>query len=96
VPEFTQSLGFDLADALPGHIKDLTDLLKGFHAAIIQAVAQTQNIPFPGAQGGQHAFKIFTQQIFGNILLGIFNIGFDKVTETRILFLANRRFEGNG
>ncbi len=40
MPQLAQCLGFDLADPLTGDIKDLADLLKGFHASIIKAITQ--------------------------------------------------------
>ena len=79
--QLTQSLGFDLADALTGHIEDLPDLFEGLHTPIIKAVTQTQHVTLPGAQGGEHTFEVLTQQILGHVLIGILDVGFDEVAE---------------
>ena len=80
VTQFAQGLGFDLTDPFTGHIKNLTNFLEGLHPPVVQAVTQAQHIALAGAKGGQHAFQVFTKQVLGNVLLGIFDVGFDEIT----------------
>ena len=79
--QFAQSFGFNLADAFAGDIEDLSDLLKGFHAAVIEAVAKSQDIPFPWAEGGQDALKVFPEKVLGHILFWILDVGFNEVAK---------------
>lgn len=79
--QLAQRLGFDLTDAFAGYIEDLTNLLKSFHPPIIKAVTQTQHVALPWAQRGQDSLKIFSQQILGNVLFWILNVGFDEIAE---------------
>ena len=93
--QLAQCLGFDLADSLTGHIEDLANFLEGLHTSVIQAVAKPEHVALSGAKGRQHAFEILTQKIFGHVLLGILDIGFDEVAEAGILFFADRGLKGD-
>ena len=48
VAKLAQCLGLNLADAFAGDIKDLTDFLQSFHAAIVKAIAKTQHVALAG------------------------------------------------
>ena len=54
VPQFSEGLGLDLADALPGDIKLLAHFLQGAGTAVLNTEAQLQHLFLTGGQGGEN------------------------------------------
>ena len=54
MPKLAQGLGFNLPDALPGHLVLPADLLQRAGKPIVEPVAQLQNTAFPLAQAMEH------------------------------------------
>ena len=52
--QLSQSLGLNLADALPGDIELLAHLFQSPGAAVFNAEAELEHLFLPGGQGGEN------------------------------------------
>src|SRR5699024_7089892 len=62
VAQFSEGLGLDLADALPGDVEFLAHFLQGAGAAVLNAEAELQHLLLPGSQGGEYVHQLLLQQ----------------------------------
>ncbi|MPN25062.1 hypothetical protein SDC9_172469 [bioreactor metagenome] len=63
--QLAQGLGLELANAFPGDVELLADLLQRSGAAVLNAEAQLQNLLLPGGQGGEHIHQLLPQKLVG-------------------------------
>src|ERR1700733_2738172 len=94
MPQLAQRLGFDLPDALAGHLEALTHFFQRMLGAILQAEAHLDHALFARSQGTQHLRGVFLQvdadyRFRRRDCLTIF----DEVAKMRIFFLADWSFE---
>ena len=68
VSHFAQGLGFDLADALAGHLELPTDLLQRARIAVIQAETQFQDSLLALGQASEHVAQFVFQQAEAGLL----------------------------
>ena len=62
MPEFAQSLGFDLPDPFSGHVELLPHFLQRPGLAVVQTVTQAQHLGLPGRQAVQNIHQLLLEQ----------------------------------
>src|SRR5471032_335919 len=96
VAQLAQRLGFDLTDPLTGHVKLLTDFLKGVVGIHVDAETHAQYLGFTGSEAGQYVASRFFQALnSGDIDWRLHGRVFDEVTQMGVFVITNRRFHGD-
>ena len=65
VAQLAQRLGFDLTDPLTGHVKLLTDFLKGVVGIHVDTETHAQYLGFTGSEAGQYIASRFFKALNG-------------------------------
>src|SRR5476651_1637078 len=96
VAQLAQCLGFDLTDPLTGHVKLLTDFLKGVVGIHVDAKTHAQYLGFTGSEAGQYvASRFFKALNSGDIDWRLHGRVFDEVTQVRVFVITDRGFHGD-
>src|SRR5690606_14487960 len=96
VTELAERLGFDLADALAGHLEVLADLFERVIALFADAEAHAQDLLLARGQRLQHLPRLLAQVHVDDGVGGADHaLVFDEVAEVAVLFLADRRLEAD-
>src|SRR5690606_14120506 len=96
VLQFANGLGFNLADAFPGHFEDAAHLFQGVGVAVAQAVAELDDLALaPGERleqvidlGPQHAARGLVERALTGVVL-------DELAEAAIFALAHRTVQAH-
>ncbi len=92
MPQFTQRLGFDLADALARNGKVLAHFLERMLAAILEAEAHLDDLFFARAQGFQHLSGLLAQvEIDDGLRRRNHAAVHDEIAQVRLFFFTDRR-----
>ena len=94
MPHFTQSLCFDLADALPCDLELPADFFEGSAVSIDEPKSLLEHLPLTIRQSLQHVLNFLFQQYNGSHIAGIFSASIlDKVAEICFFTLADGRLK---
>ena len=97
VAQLAHRPGLDLADALPGEVEVLADLLEGPRLAAVEAEAQLQDLPLALVERGQQAGDLVGQQRRGGDLeRALGRAVLDDVAELGVAVLAQRLATATG
>jgi hypothetical protein len=89
-PKLAESLGFDLPDALARNLVEVADFLEGMAAAIDQAKAHFEDLPFPFAEAGENVVEFFFEHAVAGALGRVFGaLVFDKVSYSDVAIIAD-------
>src|SRR5690606_37697295 len=94
MPEFPESLGLNLPDALPGDPEFASYFFKRPGLAVVKPEAEPQNPLFPLVERIEHLFNLLLEHHKGRSLCrrqGI--LVFNEVAEMAVLFLADRSLQ---
>src|SRR5580765_8748269 len=95
--QLSEGLGLDLADALAGDGEVLPDFLEGVLAAVGEPEAEAEHLLLTRRQRVQHLVGLLAQGEADHALDGRADLlVLDEVAEVAVLFLADRRLEGDG
>ena len=95
--QLSEGLGLDLADAFPGDVELLADLLQGAGAAVLNAEAQLQHLLLPGGEGREDLYQLLLQQGEGGGLRRLAGVLIgDEVAQMAVLLLADGGLQGDG
>src|SRR2546422_573751 len=95
MPKFSERFSFDLADALAGDGKMLADLFESvLRTRISESKTHFDHLFLTRSERCEHLIGYFTQVRksygFGRVK---YRAVFDKITQMRIFFFADRRFK---
>ena len=94
--QLAQRLRLNLTDTLTRYAKVLAHFLQGAAATVLQAKAQLKHTFFARGQGLQNLVQLLTQQRKASSISRRRRIMvLNKIAKMRILFLTNRRLQGN-
>ena len=96
VAQLAQRLGFDLTDALTGHVELLADFFQCVVRIHVDAETHSQYFRFAGGQAGEHFLGGFAQafvdrRIHWRIHRGVL----DEIPQMRVFIVADRRLHGD-
>ena len=94
--EFTDGLGFNLANALTGDVKLFADLFQGVVRAHLDAKSHAQHFGFARRQAVENVLHHITQTgLHGGFdRCGVVGV-FDEIAQVRVVIVANRCFHRN-
>src|SRR6266849_8546231 len=95
--QFSQHLGFDLADAFASNREDLPHFFERMIGAVIQAKTHADDSFLARRERLQHGGHLFLQiEIDGRVRGRLHVFILDEVAKVRLVFFSDGRFEGKG
>src|SRR6266436_2066814 len=94
--KLADGFGFDLADAFAGDLEDAADLLQRVRIAVLQAVAEANDLALAPGERLEQMFDLLPQDaVIGAMDRIVAGLIFDELAKARILAVADGPVEAN-
>src|SRR5207253_6955274 len=94
--QLADGLGLDLADALARDLEDAADLFERVGVAVLQAVAEADDLPLAPGERLQQMLNLLPQDaVIGAVDRVVAGVVLEKLAKARILAVADRPVEAD-